>query len=152
MKRYRLVLPVCLAVALIAAAAKWVLPRAGHATPGNCVEAYYEACLAGDTTRYLSCLGEPLRTETRGRFAGASDLATALRHGTADLKNWVRQGDGAAEGADHILEVEEVRTPGVRRVRFRLRQVNGSWLIFSIETGPETPAAVPYGIHISKGS
>ena len=139
-----------MAVAVIAAAAWWTARPSGYATPGECLDAYYDASSAGDAVRYLGCLAEPLRTETRRRFAGDADLVPAVRSGAAGLKNRVQQGDGAADGADRIVEVEEVRIPGIRRVRFRLRLTGGSWLIAAIETGPEAPADVPYGTHMSK--
>jgi hypothetical protein len=151
MKRARVLLLACLVAALTAGAVWWAGRRSGYATPGECLDAYYDARSAGDTARFLGCLAEPLRTETRRRFGGDADLARALRSGAADLKNRVQQGDATADGADRIVDIEEVRTPGIRRVRFRLQSAGGAWLIGAIDTGPETPADVPYGTHISKG-
>jgi hypothetical protein len=129
----------------------WTAHRSGYGTPGECLDAYYDALSAGDPGRHLGCLAEPLRTETRRRFAGNTDPAQALQRGAADLKNRVQQGNGTADGANRIVDVDEVRIGGIRRVRFRLRQNGGSWLIAAIDTGTQAPAEVPYGTHISKG-
>jgi hypothetical protein len=150
MKHCRLGLVAGLAIVLIVAAVWWTPRRTGHATPRACLDAYYEAWVAGDTTRYLACLGEPLATDTRRHWTSDAALGETLRTGAADLKNRVQHGDASGAGADCTVAVEEVRTSGVRRVQFRLRRVGGSWSIIGIDAGPEKPAAVPYGTHISK--
>jgi hypothetical protein len=150
MKRSRVILLTSLAVVLAVAAVWWSQRRSGFASPGECLDAYYEALLSGDAAKYEACLGDDLRAETRRRYASDAELGSALRMGAADLKNYVRQGDGTTDGADRKVTVEEVRASGVRRVRFRLRPGGDTWRIVGIDRGPETPAAVPYGTHVSK--
>src|SRR5262245_57511610 len=76
-RQLKLILAV-LTVAVLAGVLLWrQRGPAGFASPADCVEAYRDACLAGDVTAYLGCLGEPLRSQRRD-LTRADDLKRAL--------------------------------------------------------------------------
>jgi hypothetical protein len=145
MKRYRVPLLVLLAVALLAGAALWSQRRgAGFANPAECVEAYRDACAAGDAAKALDCLGGPLRD------AGESSATPeALRREMAGVVSWA-QHEPEVSGTAALVDVDRGRREGVQRVRFRLERGRGGWLIVGIDSPKEVPTVVPYGTHISK--
>jgi hypothetical protein len=147
MNRYRILLFAALALALLAAAIFWPSGRKpGFATPDACLEAYRDAYLAGDLDRYLSCLGEPLRSEKQ-RAAG--QLAEELRQESDGVSSWVRH-ETTIDGATAQVEVEEVRRRGNRRVRFHFERFDDGWLIVGIHPSPQKPAAIPYGTRVGE--
>lgn len=148
-QRLRAVLVLVVALGLVALAVRWSAGRRGFATPADCLEAYGAACLAGDVAGYLSCLGEPLRSETRQCFADDQELAEWLRQTMKDVKSWTQLlAPVAGSGAE--VDVDEVRASGTRRLRFHLEHSGQGWLIVGIEQPRAVPTAVPYGTHISK--
>src|SRR5262245_17891920 len=149
MKRYRVPFALALTAGALALALRWSAGRAGFATPAACLDAYGEACLAGDAAGCLSCLGEPLRSEVRRQFPDQAALAEALRQNLRGVKAWVRPLEPAVEGAAAAVDVDEVRPEGNRRLRFRLHNAGGGWLIVGIDPPRDVPAVFPYGTHVS---
>ena len=148
MKPSRLTALVILILGLLAAAVWWSQrSKPGFPNPEDCLEAYREACLAGDAEKYLSCLSEPLRSEQAR--AGAGQLGKQLRQGMAGVTGWATQ-SLAVEGSAARAEVEEVRRTGTRQLRFRLERSGSGWLIAGVEASPERPAAVPYGTRVGE--
>ena len=154
MKRLRGVAILVAALGVLAAALYWSSRRAGpgYATPLACLDAYREACLAGDVDAYLRCLAEPLRSETAERFPDRAELAALLRRETAELKGWAAVEVEAAPPRDGaaLVDVDQVRPDGLRRVRFHLTRSAGGWLITAIDPPRDVPADIPYGTHISE--
>jgi hypothetical protein len=145
MKRFRVPLLVLLAVALLAGAALWSQRRGtGFVSPGECVEAYRDACAAGDTVKALNCLGGALRAESQ-----RTGSATALVGEMAGVVSWA-QHEPEVSGTAARVEVDRGRRDGVQRVRFRLERGGGGWLIVGIDPPKEVPTTVPYGTHVSK--
>jgi hypothetical protein len=145
MKRLRVPLLVLLAGALLAGAALWSRGRAtAFASPDARVEAYRDACAAGDTAKALACLGGALRA-LRERSA----IATALQREMAGVVSWAQHEAEISGTAAHV-DVDRGRRDGVQRLRFRLERGGGGWLIVGIEPPKELPTAVPYGTHVSK--
>jgi hypothetical protein len=118
---------------------------AGFPTPSVCLDAYHDARRAGDAAAYLRCLGEPLLSEEQ-RVA-PDVLAERLRREARPVKGWAQAGEESSGDAATVT-IEEVRTTGTRQVRFGLRRDGGGWRVVAVDTGPERPAAVPYGTHI----
>jgi hypothetical protein len=145
MKRYRMPLLVLAAVALLAGAALWSQRRdAGFAGPAECVEAYRDACAAGDVAGALACLGGPLRAESEHTASAAS-----LRREMAGVVSWA-QHEPEIDGAAARVDVDRGRRDGVQRVRFRLERGGGSWGIVGIDAPQPVPTVIPYGTHVSK--
>ena len=144
MNRFRVIGPLLLVAAALAAAIWWSARPNGFATPQKCVDAYREALVSGNDKDYLECLGEPLRSEMRGRLADP-----ALRHFADGLKGWT-QLEPEIDGARASVLVDEIRATETRRARFRLERSGQGWLIVGIDTPRTLPQTVPYGTHISK--
>jgi hypothetical protein len=145
MKRFRVPLLVLLAVALLVGAALWSQRRgAGFASPAECVEAYRDACSAGDAAKAMDCLDASLR--------GASERSVtpkALRREMAGVVSWA-QHEPEVSGTTAHVDVDRGRRDGVQRVRFRLERGRGGWLIVGIDPPKEVPITIPYGTHVSK--
>jgi hypothetical protein len=124
--------------------------RTGYATPTACLDAYREACLAGDPTGYLNCLGEPLRSQAAQRFADQNALAEYLQRSIKDAKSWVELGSPEVAGSTAVIDVEEVRTAGSLRTRFHFQRLGRGWLIVQIEQPQEVPTSIPFGTHVSQ--
>jgi hypothetical protein len=148
----RRLLPVALTCAVLAGALAWSLrPRpTGCRTPAECLEAYREACRAGDAARYRRCLGEPLRSEVRHNYSGDEALAEALRRETRGVKGWVEVGPPDEQGGRAVANVEEVRQTGQRRLRYYLEHSQDGWLIVRVEKGPEQTPEVRYGTRVGE--
>jgi hypothetical protein len=145
MKRYRVPLLVLATVALLTGAAIWSQRRAaGFADPTECVEAYRDACAAGDVAGALACLGGPLRAESERTISAAS-----LRRELAGVVSWA-QHEPETDGAAARVDVDRGRRDGVQRVRFRLQRDGGGWRIVGIDAPQPVPTVIPYGTHISK--
>jgi hypothetical protein len=144
MNRFRIIGPLLLAVAALGAAIWWSARPNGFATPQKCLEAYRDALVSGNDQDYLDCLGEPLRSETRGRLADP-----ALRRSAEGLKGWT-QLEPEIDGARASILVDEIRATETRRTRFRLERSGQGWLIVGIDAPRILPQTVPYGTHISK--
>jgi len=147
-------LPVALTCAVLAGALTWSLrPRpAGYGTPAECLEAYREACRAGDAARIRRCLGEPLRSEVRHNYPGDEALAEALRRENRGVKGWVEVGPPVEQGGRATADVEEVRATGQRRLRYHLELSQGGWLIVRVEKGAEQTPEVRYGTRVGEES
>jgi hypothetical protein len=143
---------VALTCAALTGALAWSLrPRpTGCATPAECLEAYREACRAGDAARYRRCLGEPLRSEVRQNYPDDAALAEALRRETRGVKGWAEVGAPDEQGERTIASVEEVRATGQRRLRVYLDHSQAGWLIVRVERGPEQTPEVRYGTRVGE--
>jgi hypothetical protein len=145
MKSFRI--PILLGVVLIALVGIRFWPgktTAGAATPSECVENYYESLKSGDIEKYLRCLGEPYRADAGQRFFDAA---------CREVKNvkGVGQRTGPAEGESSLwVDVEEIRTASVRRLRYHLRQETRGWVIVAIDPPRETTSPVLYGTPVGE--
>jgi hypothetical protein len=112
--------------------------RQGFATPAECLDAYRDASKDGDVTRYLSCLGEPLRSEKR-RSIQAVDLIRDM----AGVKGWTRH---EAVIRDRIadVDVDLVRATGSFRLSFHLQRTDQGWVIVALDGPREQRSPVPY--------
>jgi len=136
-------------LATLALVVRWSFSGAGYATPAACLDAYCEACKAGDVGAYERCLTEPLWEDVRRRHPDAGQLGTRLRSSMQDVKSWAQlPGSTTARTAD--VEVDEVRTGGTRRRRFRLEQVGRGWRIAAIGAPHDLPGSIPFGTHVSQ--
>jgi hypothetical protein len=143
MKRVRVPLLVLLAVALLVGAALWSQRRAaGFASPAECVEAYRDACAAGDAAKALDCLGVALGSESKRS-------PTPHQREMSGVVSWAQHEPESSGTAAHV-DVDRGRRDGVQRVRFRLERGGGGWLIVGIDPPKDVPTAVPYGTHVSK--
>jgi hypothetical protein len=124
--------------------------RTSYATPSDCLDAYRDACLAGDAATYLNCLGEPLRSQAAQRFTDLSALADYLQRNMKDAKSWVELGSPEVAGSTAVVDVEEVRTAGSLRTRFHFQRLGRGWLIVQIEQPQEVPTSIPFGTHVSQ--
>jgi hypothetical protein len=143
----RLHVLILLAVILITIAGIRFWPRraaAGAATPAECIDTYYESLKSNDFEKYLRCLNESYRGE-----AVQHSFVAACRDIT-DLKGVVQQ-PGPIEGELPLwIDVEEVRTAGVRRLRYHLCRDGGSWVITAIDPPRETPSPIRYGTPVGE--
>ena len=152
MKWARMAILLVIVLGAGALAARLSLSSRGYATPAACMEAYREAILAGDAPRFLDCLAEPLRSQHNGRCVDSVEMVGILKSKVHDVKAWgqsvqMQPGDSIA-----VVDVDEVRVHGTRRVRYRLEQTSRGWLIAEIGPPKDMPTEVPYGTHISKGA
>jgi hypothetical protein len=97
----RRLLLAALTSAVPAGAQAWSLrPRpTGSSRPAECLEAYHQACRAGDAEHYRRCLGERLRPEVLQNYPGDAARAEALRRQTG------------ADGADGVYLFDFLTTP-----------------------------------------
>jgi hypothetical protein len=144
MNRIRVIGPLLLVAAALAAAIWWSARPNRFATPQKCVEAYRDAVVSGNDEAYLGCLGEPLRSEMHRRLADP-----AMRRSADGLKGWT-QLEPEVEGAKASILVDEIRATETRRTRFRLERGGQGWLIVGIDAPRLLPQTVPYGTHIGK--
>jgi len=142
-RQLKLILAVLTVAVLAGVLLWWQRGPAGFASPADCVEAYRDACLAGDVSAYLSCLGEPLRSQRRD-VARPDDLKRALD----GVVGWAQHDSVVGETEAHV-DVDQTRRDGTQRVRFRLRRAGG-WLIVGIEAPQPVPTLIPHGTHVSK--
>ena len=119
-------------------------PLGEFATPAACLDAFRDACKDGDLNRYLSCLGEPLRSEKAGSLRRADLLAEM-----EGVTGWTRL-EPIVAGASARVDVDEVKSARTYRRRFRLEQTPRGWLIVAVEPPREVPTPVRYGTHISE--
>jgi hypothetical protein len=148
----RRLLPLALTCAVLAGVVAWSLRSRPVAcrTPAECLDAYRDAWRAGDAGRYRRCLGEPLRSEVRHDYPADDALAAALRREARGVKGWVAVGPPAEQGGRAVVDVDEVRETGQRRLRFSLEQSSDGWLVVRVETGTEQPPAVRYGTPVGE--
>jgi hypothetical protein len=139
MKRRRWLFLIIALLVLAGGGLRWWISPSGFRTPDECLTAYREACLAGDAGRIRNCLGEPLSSR-------AEDAAAARMAG---LKGWSQSVESIRE-KDAVVVVDEIRSGGIRRVRYRLERTANGWLIARIDPPENIPPAVPFGTHISK--
>ncbi len=150
--RNRRLLAVALTCAVLGGVLVWSLQSGPTRcrTPAECLEAYREACRAGDAARYRRCLGEPLRSQVRQTYPDDDALAEALRREARGVKGWVEVGPPDEEGGRAVANVEEVREMGQRRLRFFLEDSRAGWLIVRVEKGAEQKPEVPYGTQVGE--
>jgi hypothetical protein len=152
MKHLRALLLFLPVVAILGLAAYWAARnREGFATPLDCLEAYRDACLAGDGRAQLRCMGDELLAEKKREFPDLEALGKSSRESMQDLKSWTARGPASSsDGREAVVGVEETRPAGKRLVRFRLRLSDRGWIISAIESPQALPAGIPYGTHVSK--
>ena len=145
MKRYRVPVLVLATVALLVGAALWSQRRSpGFAGPAECVEAYRDACAAGDVTGACACMGGSLRAESERTASAAS-----LRREMAGVVSWA-QHEPEINDAAAWVDVDRGKRDGVQRVRFRLERDGGGWRIVGIDAPQPLPTVIPYGTHVGK--
>jgi hypothetical protein len=141
---------VALALALtltLLALAVWRSGRTGpanFATPADCLDALREASAAGDVERYLSCLGEPLRSQKQHALRPAD-----LRRDMDGVKSW-SQLEPEVQGTTATVEVDRARASGTSRTRYRLERSGRGWLIVGMDRPQEITPPVRYGTHVSE--
>lgn len=145
MKSLRLLLLLVVVVVALVAVRFW--PRAmatkGAATPADCLDIYYESLQRGDAEKYLRCLDESYREEIgKGSFEAA-------RRDVKDVKNLVQVAEPGEGGASLWVDVDEVRTAGIRRLRYHLRRHDRGWVISAIDPPRERSTPIRYGTHAS---
>jgi hypothetical protein len=145
-KRLRVAVAGVLVLGALAGALIWSRSGSGFATPEDCISAYYEACQAGDGARYLGCLGEPLRSRSREWLDEGSAGVEALRRKA--VRGWARDGAAPPAGDEARLDVDEIRTGGIRRVQFQLRRSVRGWLIVGMTVLEEKAPLYPYGTDV----
>jgi hypothetical protein len=111
---------------------------AGFATPEDCLDAYWDASLAGDVPGLLKCFAEPLRSQHQAGLTAES----AWRQ-LKGVKNWTLR-DPVLLDAAATVDVELVRRNGKSLLRFHLRRGAGGWLISGIDPPKELPPGIPY--------
>ena len=111
---------------------------AGFATPEDCLDAYWDASLAGDVPGLLKCFAEPLRSRQQ---AGLS--SEGARRQLKGVKNWTLR-DPVVQDAAATVDVELVRQNSKSLLRFHLRRGAGGWLISGIDPPKELPPGIPY--------
>ena len=146
--RVRAITSSIVTIALLALVLFWSKIPSGFSTPADCVEAVGTASKQGQAERYLQCLAEPLRSETRQKYADLNELATALRRQMQDVKSWTQILEGSSEDSLAHVDVDLVRPAGTTRVRFRLERSSRGWLITNITPPEEIPSPIPYGVHV----
>jgi hypothetical protein len=144
MRRRRVALTLAVALALLALAVypSWRAGPAHFATPADCLDALREASAAGDIGSYLSCLGEPLRSEKQ-RSLRPEDL----RRDMEGVKSWSLL-ESEIQGTTATVEVDKVREGGTSRTRFRLERSGGGWLVVGVDRPQKVSPPVRYGTHI----
>ena len=140
MKRRRLLIGMALILAL-GALAYYGRPRAqqGFVTPAECLDAFRDACKDGDVSRYLDCLGEPLRSEKQ-----RSVTATELVRQMEGVKSWTRHEPVIRNGAADV-EVDLVRKTGTSRLSFHLQHTERGWVIVALDGPHQRTSPVLYG-------
>jgi hypothetical protein len=119
--------------------------NASFATPDACLDAFRDARAEGDAGGYLRCLAEPLRSETRRKYANDVELGLAIRAEMKDVKSWAVTARPDIQSTNGTAIVEEVCASGVREVRLQLERSSDGWKIMAIDKGKERPASMPYG-------
>lgn len=123
----------------------------GFATPSDCLDAYCEACLDRDAERYLACLAEPLRSETRRRFPEPGQLAEHLRVHMNGVVGWAQHLPTGDADSVATVELEETRHSSRRLTAFRLERSGKGWLIVSIGASREEPLPFRPGTSVDEG-
>ncbi len=118
---------------------------ARFSTPEACLEAFRDAQCDGNATRYLRCLGEPLRSQTRRKYRDEKELGAAIREEVKQVKSWAVKERPDGQATKGAAVVEEVRVSGIRELRLQLERTGEGWLIVAMEYGKERPASLPYG-------
>jgi hypothetical protein len=116
----------------------------GFATPAACLDAYRDASKQGALDRYLSCLGEPLRSEKQ-----RSATVEGLIRGMDGVKSWTRHEAVIREGMADV-DVDLVRKAGTYRLSFRLQRMERGWVIVVINGPHERTSPVQYGTPVSE--
>jgi hypothetical protein len=149
MTRLRLLAGALVIVALVVLVVRWwgTSANSGFAKPRECVEAYSEACLAGDVAGYRRCLTAARRAESERQ--DSAKLAEELRASMAGVKSWVQNGESEEDGGVRV-EVDVVRQEGTRRIAFHLQRGPSGWLIDRVDTPREVPTPIRHGTHVSE--
>jgi hypothetical protein len=141
MKRLRMVVLLAVTLSLLAAVLIWSrrTATARATTPAECLDDYYESLRSGDIDKYRGSLGEPYRARAEQR-----SFAAACRE-VEDVKDLVQLPGPVEQGASLWVDVDEVRTSGVRRLRYHLRSEGTGWVIVGIDPPREIAAPIRYG-------
>jgi len=145
MKPLRFVLLLAVVGVALVSVRFWPRPTmaTGAATPADCLDVYYESLQRGDVDKYLLCLDESYREEIgKGSFEAA-------RRDVKDVKNLVQVAEPGEGGSSLWVDVDEVRTAGIRRLRYHLRKHDRGWVIAAIDPPRERAAPIRYGTHVS---
>ena len=152
MKFLRIAILFGLTLALLGGAIYWSRIPAGYTTPADCLESYAEAVRQADAARLQKCLSEPLRSELQKRGTDAGGLAAALQKEAKDIKSWVQCLEQLTDESNAVIDVDEVRSSGTRRIRFHLERTRRGWLITAIDPPKDIPQTIPYAVHIRDAS
>lgn len=144
MKRLRMVVLLAVTLSLLAAALFWArrTTTARAATPAECLDDYYESLRSGNIEKYQECFGEAYRARLAQR-----SFAAACRE-MDDVKDLVQLPGPAETGGPLWVDVDEVRTSGVRRLRYHLRSQGSGWVIVAIDPPREIAAPIRYGTRV----
>lgn len=144
MKRLRVLLLLTVSLLLLGGVLFWSRRTATNraATPAECLDNYYDSLQSGDVEKYQNCLEEPSRAQAWQR-----SFEDARRH-VKDVKNLVQVAGPAEGGSSRWVDVDEVRTAGVRRLRYHLRQDGRGWVIVAIDPPHDSAAPIRYGTHV----
>jgi hypothetical protein len=143
----RFVLPVVLAITLVAIAialrGKGRLPD----TPEAAARAFFAAAEQGDADAYLGVLNGPLKNsfEETKKQLGAKAFSDSLRTSVSGLKGYAVTRTSEAANDLAALDVELVFTDRSERQRFGLIRESGGWLIASIDRADVAKPDKPYG-------
>jgi hypothetical protein len=118
---------------------------APFATPEACLDAFRDARADGNGTAYLRCLAEPLRSETRGKYANEQELGLAIQSEMLGVKSWVVKDRPDSQSSKGTAMVEEGTASSIREMRLQLERSSDGWRIAAIEKVKERPASMPYG-------
>ncbi len=123
-------LPIVGALTLVLAGGVWYARRGraeGFPSPTACLEAFREAAVGGDVSRWLACL-EPAFRAQRESSVSAADLRRQMR----GVKSWTEL-EPVVRGGAASVDVEQVRADGTWRIRYYFRRAGGGWLISAID-------------------
>lgn len=151
MKRLRATVVLAVVVCLVCFAWTWLAkPRAEFATPLECLEAYRDACVAGDGVAQSRCLADDLRALLTQRFGDLRRLGEAGRDSLAGVVSWAANDARTIETSEVRVDVEETRRTGRQLVCFHLRQSTRGWQITAIEPPRSLGNETPYGTKVGR--
>jgi hypothetical protein len=134
-----------LALLVLLPLAYWSRTAVGFAEPNDCLTAYYDACQNGDTNSFLHCIAPSFRRKIESN-TGVNRFATTLED--RPVKNWVVVSASDDNQRLRTILVDEVRTDGISRVRFRLERIGGSWLIADLAAVRQSQPSIPFGTDV----
>jgi hypothetical protein len=145
-KRFRIGILAALVVGIVLVIYASHRGGAAFPSPEACLDAYRDACKDGNWSRYLSCLGEPLRSERQ-----LAATVETLHQEMEGIKSWTRL-DPVVQNTTAYADVDQVRLSGTCRIRFHLQRAGPGWLIVGIDLPLEIPTPIRFGTHVGEGS